>query len=102
VSVFVSDGTFTVSTNYPGFEVITVETAVAEFLAAMETVRPEQAGRQALQFLEAFRQFKSRDRISRAERHWRHFQRQLARVVSLAEEERQKLALAAETVKAFL
>jgi hypothetical protein len=102
VAVSVSDGTFTVTQNYPAFEVISAETAVQEFLNAIEPLRRERAGRQALEFLDAYRRAAARGHNRLAEKRWLRFQRHLQRITSLSEEEHARLHSAAEQVKSLL
>ena len=101
-SVSVFDGTFSTTQNYPEFEVISPKTAVQEFLAALERQRGERAGRMTLALLEAYRRAEAKERGTLAEKRWKHFQRQLGRVISLSEEERARIVSAAEQVRVFL
>ncbi len=102
VSVSVSDGTSTVTSVYPDFEAIRSETALAEFLSALDALRNERAGRQAALLWEAWRRAKDRGREKLAAQRWRHFERQLQRVSSLDMQERGRLLNAAVEIQAVL
>jgi len=102
VSVSVSDGKATATRNYPEFEVITSEMAVEEFLTSIAIFSGNRARREALALLDGYRRAKNNGWERLAERRWKHFQRQLARVTSISEEQRSQLANAAEVVKPFL
>jgi hypothetical protein len=102
VSISVSDGTFTTTQNYSSFEIISAETAVQEFLDAIEPLRSERGARQALEFLDGYRRAAAEGRAKVAEKRWVRFQRHLQRIKSLGEEEHSRLSSAAEQVKPLL
>jgi hypothetical protein len=101
IQVVASDGVF-YATNVWTFEVLSAETAVQEFRGALDPLRNDRIGRKALSFLEGYQRAGAKGRDKLAATRWTHFQRQLARVTSLSEEERGLLASAAEQVKTFL
>ena len=101
IQVIASDGIFS-ATNSWTFEVINTETALQEFWTALEVLRGDRLGRQALAFLEAFRRADAKGHDKLAEKRWTRFQRQLARVKDLDADQRAKLSSASELLKPFL
>ena len=101
IQVVASDGIFT-ATNSWTFDVITQETAVQEFLTALNALGSERAGARTIALWEAYLRSKEKGREHLAANRWKSFNRQLQRVTSLSEEERTKLANAASVVQALL
>jgi hypothetical protein len=101
IEAVASDGVFS-ATNSWTFEVVAAEQAVQEFFAAIEVLRGDPVGRKAMAFLDGYIRAKDRDRNKLSERRWAHFQRQLARVPSLSDKERDDLSSAADQVKSLL
>jgi hypothetical protein len=69
--------------------------------AAFELLASTLARRHAIMLFDGVLHAKEKDRAKLAERRWKHFQQQLARVSSLSEHERVTLAAAAERVMAL-
>ena len=101
VEVIASDGFFS-TTNRWAFEVMERDTLVQEFLTALHALGSDRAGGRTIAFWEAYLRAKEKGREHLAANRWKHFNRQLQRVISLSEEERAQLGYAAWVVQSLL
>jgi hypothetical protein len=101
ITLVISDD-FNSFTNNVRFDVLSFDTALQEFLAAVQALATFRNGRIAASFVERALRAAERGHEKLAAQRWRHFQRQLQRVTSLSEEERGKLSSAASQIQPLM